>query len=77
MLAQLVLLAAGMSRAGSATAALAVPESLGKTMSEYSHDPQVRYAYRDGLGHLIDRSGLADANPWGDDFGVRGFAAER
>lgn len=56
-----------------ATAALAVPETLVKTMSEYSHDPQVLYAYRDKLGDLIDRSGMADANPWRDHFGVRGF----
>ena len=57
-----------------ATAALTVPETLVKTMSEYSHDPQVLYAYRDRLGDLIDRSGIAVANPWGDNFGVRGFS---
>jgi len=57
-----------------ATAALAVPETLVKTMSEYSHDPRVLYMYRDRLGDLIDRSGVADANPWGDNFGVRGFS---
>jgi hypothetical protein len=56
-----------------ATSALAVPETLVKTMSEYSHDPQVLYEYRDKLGDLIDRSGVADANPWGDNFGDRGF----
>jgi hypothetical protein len=60
-----------------ATAALAVPETLVKTMSEYSHDPQVLYAYRDKLGDLIDRSGVVDANPWGDHFGVRGFHGQQ
>lgn len=60
-----------------ATAALAVPETLVKTMSEYSHDPQILYGYRDKLADLIDRSGIADANPWSGDFGVRGFAEQQ
>ena len=60
-----------------ATTALAVPETLVKNMSEYSHDPQVLYGYRDRLGALIDRSGVADANPWGNNFGVRGFPERR
>ncbi len=29
-----------------------------KTMTEYSHDPQVLYAYRDRLGDLTDRFGV-------------------
>ncbi|HUT90450.1 MAG TPA: glycoside hydrolase domain-containing protein [Thermoguttaceae bacterium] len=57
-----------------AKAALAVPESLVETMSQYSHDPQALYAYRNRLADLIDRSGMPDADPWGKDFGVRGFA---
>ena len=48
-----------------------------KTMTEYLHDPQVLYAYRDRLGDLIDRSGVPPANPWGDNFGVRGFLKQR
>jgi len=56
-----------------AKAALPVPESLVKTMSEYSRDPHALYAYRNRLAELIDRSGIADANPWGSDFNVRGF----
>ena len=51
------------------------PESLVKTMSEYSHDPKSLYAYRNRLAELIDRSSMPDANPWGTDFNVRGFPA--
>jgi len=57
-----------------ARAALSVPEGLVKTMSEYSRDPARVYAYRNRLAELIDRSGRADANPWGTEFDVRGFA---
>jgi hypothetical protein len=31
----------------------------------------------DRLGELIDRSGAAATNPWGNDFGVRGLAGQR
>ena len=31
----------------------------------------------DKLGDLIDRSGVVDANPWGDHFGVRGFHGQQ
>ena len=55
-----------------ARAALQVPESLVKTMAEYSRDPAQVYAYRNRLGELIDRAGLPEADPWGPDFGVRG-----
>jgi hypothetical protein len=58
-----------------ARAALPVPDSLVKTMSEYSHDPQMLYAYRNRLAELIDRSGTPDADPWGRDFNVRGFGS--
>lgn len=50
-----------------------VPDSLVETMAKYSRDPAELYKYRNHLGDLIDRSGLPDANPWGDNFGVRGF----
>ena len=51
-----------------------MPESLVETMSKFSHGPQALYAYRNRLAELIDRSGMPDVNPWGTDFGVRGFA---
>ncbi len=57
-----------------ARSALPVPDTLVRTMAEYSRDPRVLYAYRDRLGDLIDRSGVTDADPWGANFGVRGFA---
>jgi hypothetical protein len=60
---------------GEAKAALPVPESLVKTMSEFSHDPARLYAWRDEIADLIDRSGVTDADPWGKGFGVRGFAS--
>jgi len=56
-----------------AKAALLVPESLVKTMSEYSHDPKSLYAYRNRLAELIDRSSMPDVTPWETDFCVRGF----
>jgi hypothetical protein len=56
-----------------AKSALAVPEALVKTMSDYARDPAALYAWRNRLGDLIDRSGLAQVNPWGARFGVRGF----
>ena len=57
-----------------AKAALSVPESLVKDMAEYSRDPAQLYAWRDRVGELIDLAGAHDANPWGKDFAVRGFA---
>ncbi|MBI5386794.1 MAG: DUF4091 domain-containing protein [Verrucomicrobia bacterium] len=60
-----------------AKAALPVPASLVKTMTDYARDPAALYAWRNRLGDLIDRSGLTDVNPWGKDFGVRGFSAQR
>ncbi|MBC8869813.1 MAG: DUF4091 domain-containing protein [Planctomycetes bacterium] len=58
-----------------AKAGLPVPESLGKTMSEYTHDPKSLYAYRNRLAELIDRSNMPDADPWPTDFNVRGLTA--
>jgi hypothetical protein len=55
-----------------ARAALAVPQSLVKTMTDYSRDPAQLYAWRNRLGDLIDRSGAPEVNPWGQNFGVRG-----
>ncbi|MBI3922611.1 MAG: DUF4091 domain-containing protein [Armatimonadetes bacterium] len=51
-----------------------VQESLVKSMSEYSRDPAAVYSWRDRVGDLIDRSGMATVNPWGKDFTVRGFS---
>ena len=56
-----------------AKSALPVPESLVKTVADYSRDPARLYAWRNRIGDLIDRSGIQDANPWGKDFAVRGF----
>lgn len=56
-----------------AQAALKVPESLVRTMTEYTGDPAVVYAWRNRLGELIERSGEAHVNPWGEHFGVRGL----
>jgi len=56
-----------------AQAALQVPESLVKGIGEYSRDPALLYKYRNRLGELLDRAGIPDADPWGKDFGVRGF----
>ncbi|MHB8993727.1 MAG: DUF4091 domain-containing protein [Armatimonadota bacterium] len=52
---------------------LPVPESLVTSMSGFSKDPAAVYAWRDHMGGLIDRSTMPDANPWGDNFGVRGL----
>jgi hypothetical protein len=56
-----------------AEAALTVPDTLVKTMAEYSRDPAALYAWRDRMATLIDASGIPDPNPWGEHFGVRGF----
>ena len=55
---------------------LAVPESLLKSLKEYSREPARLYAWRNQMAELIERSGVKDANPWGKNFGVRGFAAQ-
>jgi len=60
-----------------AKATLAPPESLVASMTEYSRDPAELYAWRDRVARLIERSGLTDLAPWGDDFGVRGFTGRR
>jgi hypothetical protein len=53
--------------------ALVVPTALVEDMGHYSHDPQALYAWRDKIADLIDSSGMSDIDPWGKDFGVRGF----
>jgi hypothetical protein len=60
-----------------AKAALPVPGTLVKSMTEYSTEPAQLYAWRNRIGDLIDSSGAADVNPWGPNFGVRGLAAVR
>ena len=56
-----------------AKAALPVPESMVKTMTDYSREPAKLDAWRNRIGDLIDRSGMADVNPWGTNFAVHGF----
>ncbi len=60
-----------------AKAALPVPETLVRSMTEYSREPAKLYAWRNRIGDLIDSSGMADVNPWGPNFGARGLAAIR
>ncbi len=52
-----------------------VPEKLVKDMVTYSRDAGVLYAWRDKVADMIDSSGMSDADPWGKNFGVRGFAS--
>ncbi len=56
-----------------AKAALPVPETLVKTMTNYSNDPATVYEWRNRMGDLIDEAGEPEVNPWGRDYGVRGF----
>jgi len=56
-----------------ARTALQVPVALVKSIQEYSRDPALLYEYRNRLGELIERAGVPDADPWGKQFGVRGF----
>jgi hypothetical protein len=58
-----------------AKAALPVPESLVRSMKEYSRDSAELYAWRNRIGELIERGGAGEVNPWGSEFGVRGFSA--
>ncbi|MDO8945311.1 MAG: DUF4091 domain-containing protein, partial [Desulfobacterales bacterium] len=64
--------AAQMTWLAEAKLALEVPETLVKSMTAYSRDPAKVYEWRNRIGDLIDRSGVSDANPWGNNFGVRG-----
>ncbi|HNQ90170.1 MAG TPA: DUF6067 family protein [Verrucomicrobiota bacterium] len=56
-----------------AKTALPVPETLVKSMTDYSREPTRLYAWRNRIGNLIDASGLANVNPWGPNFGPRGL----
>ena len=56
-----------------AHAAQPVPATLVKSMTEYSRDPAQVYVWRNRIAELIERSGTADTDPWGKDFGVRGL----
>jgi hypothetical protein len=60
-----------------AQAALQVPEELVKDMAEYSHDPVLLRAWREGMAEALDACDFAaQLNPWFDPdnpFGVRGF----
>jgi hypothetical protein len=47
-----------------AKAALAVPDTLVRSMTDYSRDPARLYAWREQLGELIDQSGHPDTDPW-------------
>jgi hypothetical protein len=58
-----------------AEAALVVPETLVRDLKEYSRDPMALYVYRNRMAELIDQSGFTDLDPWGPNFGVRGFPA--
>ncbi len=54
-----------------AQAALTVPQSLVKSMTDYSRDPAAVYAWRNRLGELIAQSGMSEVNPWGKHFSLR------
>jgi hypothetical protein len=56
-----------------AQAALTVPEKLVKDMATYSRDSGVLYTWRDRMADMIDSSGMSDIDPWGKNFGARGF----
>ena len=61
--------------------ALSVPEELVKDMAEYSRDPALLQAWRDGMAEALDASGFAATlNPWCSPeipFGVRGMREMR
>ena len=60
-----------------AEAALAVPDSLVRSMAEYSREADLLYRWRDRIGNLIDNSPVRNVNPWGGRFGARGFAERK
>ncbi|MEN6355676.1 MAG: glycoside hydrolase domain-containing protein [Armatimonadota bacterium] len=57
--------------------AVVVPKSLVNDMVNYSHDPKVLFGWRDKIADMIDTSGMSDIDPWGKDFGVRGFDSSK
>jgi hypothetical protein len=60
-----------------AEAAAPVPPAVVTDMTHFTSDPAALYAWRNKLGELIGASGMSDVDPWGKDFGVRGFRAVR
>lgn len=60
-----------------ARAALPVPETLVKSIGEYSRDPAQVYAYRNRLAELIERAGVPDADPWAGRAGTSALSAVR
>lgn len=56
-----------------ARTAVIVPENIVKSLVEYNRDPLHLYEYREQIAKLIDSSGISNADPWGKNFGVRGF----
>lgn len=56
--------AAATAWLAAAKAALVVPDTLVRSMTEYSRDPAQLHAWRERLGDLIDQSGIADTDPW-------------
>lgn len=56
-----------------AQAALVVPDGLVHSLIRYSLDPNELYSYRERIAELIESSGMSDADPWGENYGVRGF----
>jgi len=58
-----------------ARSAAEVPRELVRSLREFSRDPESLYLWRNRMGELIERSGRGNINPWGDDFGARGFSS--
>jgi len=50
-----------------------IPGSIVKSLVEYNRDPKQLNDYREKIATLIDTSGMPDVDPWGKNFGVRGF----
>lgn len=55
-----------------ARAALEIPKELVASLTEYSRDPTVLYAWREKLADLIEESGGGPIDPWKDGFGLSG-----
>ncbi len=50
-----------------------VPDTIVKSLVEYNRDPKRLNDYREKIATLIDTSGMPAVDPWGKNFGVRGF----
>jgi len=50
-----------------------IPDNIVKSLVEYNRDPKQLNDYREKIATLIDTSGMPDVDPWGKNFGVRGF----